>query len=118
MPVTVTASDAGYATLLSKWQDEGSPNGTFERLGDHGGELWRVGEDEDGATMFLLRAAAGPTDPGYDYDPEAWRWGEQKTGYLVEMYIAGGLEVTEGAMDNDLQIDIEEMPLDETVWSP
>ena len=115
---SVAPGEAGYTTLYDKWQLEGSPNGTFERLGEHGGELWLVRVDDDGNTVFHLRAAAGPTDPGYD-KPVEWDWGKQKSGYLVEMRDTG-LQIKPGKSGhiNDWRVRMEDFPYDETVWDP
>lgn len=112
----VATGDDGYDTLLAKWESEGSPNGTFERLGTHGGELWRVILDDAGTPTFLLRYAAGPTDDGYNKNADTWRWGEQQSGYLVEM-LDTGVEFTE-TLPGKLRIKMERGPLDESVWDP
>jgi len=119
VPTTkVGFGDPGYTTLRDKWISEGRPNGTFERCGDWGGEIWktRITLVQD-YPDFYLKAAAGPTDPGYDKDPE-WDWASQTHGYLVEMNDTG-LEITQGpGGENDPVFGMEPFPLDEGVWSP
>ena len=117
MPVVLQPGDTGYTNVHTRWVYEGSPNGQFDELGEFGGRLWRVRENEDGETTFHLHAAAGPTDPGYDKDPE-WQWGQSGRGYLVEVYQSGGMIFKEGPEENDLVIETEPLPLDETTWDP
>ena len=112
---TVESGDDGYSTLQTKWLSEGSPS-QFERIGEHGGELWRVILDDDGTPTFLLRYAAGPTDPGYNKSTDTWRWGAQRSGYIVEM-LDTGLKFSE-RQPGDLMIEMERPPLDESVWDP
>lgn len=111
----VATGDAGYDTLLAKWQDEGSPS-TFERYGEQGGEFWRVVTDDARTPTFLLRYAAGPTDPGYNKNTDTWAWGAQRSGYIVEM-LDTGLEFTVTPLGR-LDIEMERPPLDESVWEP
>jgi hypothetical protein len=95
-------NDEGYTSVYARWVREGSPNGQFDELGEFGGRLWRVMTNEDGETMFALRAIAGATDPGYDKDPEVWVWGQSGRGFEVEMVQEGGIEFREGAHPHEL----------------
>jgi len=90
----------------------------MERMGEFGGELWRILIADDGTPTFLLHAAAGPTDPGYDKDPE-WDWAAQQTGYIVEMNDSG-IEIHDGKSghENDFILKMNPFPLDEDVWDP
>lgn len=119
MSVTVSPGDDGYSTLLEHWQLNGSPNRTMDRLGEHGGELWRILDASSGTPTFLLRAAAGPTDPGNDKEDYEWDWAAQGTGFIIEMNDSG-IKVEDGRSghENDFQIKRNPLPLDETVWSP
>ena len=117
MSVTVSPSDVGYATLYDHWVSEGSPTRSVERLGEHGGELWRI-LIEAGIPTFLLHAAAGPTDPGYS-KTHYWDWASQSQGYIVEMNDSGiRIEDGKSGHENDFQIKRNAFPKDETVWSP
>ena len=103
----------------ARWVREGSPNGQFDELGTFGGRLWRVRVDDDGNTTFLLRAIAGPTDPGYNKPAEDWQWGQSGRGFEVEMaFKGGGMVFREGAHPNDLVIDTEPIPYHEEEWTP
>ena len=116
MTVKVQSGDDGYTTLYDHWVKEGSPTGTMERIGAHGGELWVIRIGSDGSPTFFLRAAAGPTDPGNDKDT-SWDWGEQRSGYLVEMADTG-LDMPDPVDDGDFRLRMRGFPLDEDVWSP
>jgi hypothetical protein len=121
MPATTTKvsfGDAGYTILRDKWIQEGRPNGTFERFSEAGGELWRVRSSiAIDYPDFYLKAAAGPTDPGNDKDPE-WDWASQTHGYIVEMNDTGMTVVEGPGGEGDLHFGMEPFPLDEGVWSP
>jgi hypothetical protein len=119
MPTTkVSFGDPGYTALRAKWIAEGRPNGTFEELGDFGGRQWKTRTSlVQDYPDYYLKAAAGPTDPGYDKDPE-WDWGAQTHGYILEMQDTG-LTIIEGpGGEGDLHFGMEPFPLDEGVWSP
>jgi len=113
MTVKVSSGDDGYTTLYDHWVKEGSPSGTMERIGLHGGELWTIRIDASGTPTFFLHAAAGPTDPGEDKDVE---W-VPTSGYLVEMADTG-MKMPEPKEEGDFRLGMKGFPLDESVWSP
>jgi len=116
--VALSPGDTGYASVYARWVREGSPNGQFDELGEFGGRLWRVRTNDDGETTFHLRAIAGPTDPGYDKDPETWEWGHSGRGFEVEMLKSGGIKFREGAHPFQLVIETEPVPYHEDEWTP
>jgi hypothetical protein len=116
--VALSPGDTGYTSVYARWVREGSPNGVFDEYGEFGGRLWRVRTNDAGEPTFLLRAVAGPTDPGYDKDPETWQWGQSGRGFLVEMWESGGMKIREGPHENELIIETEALPYDESAWDP
>ena len=100
MPERTEPSDSTYTALHAKWVSEGSP-WQFEELGSFGYRRWciHVTDDEDNPT-FLLMAAAGPTETGYDEDSEEFvrseRWPGPRKGSTVELKDSG-LEAREGS---------------------
>jgi len=106
----VKSGDADYARLLAKWEANGSA-ATFEEYGDFGGRMWRAINRETAPT-FLLKAAAGPTDPGLT-KPTNLGW-YPTSGYEVEMHDTG-LRILSGKEENDLRIKMRGFPKDTTV---
>lgn len=114
MSICIKSGDDGYTALHTRWVREGSPSGSFEELGEFGGRFWRVRRDDSGEPEFLLRASAGPTDPGLNKDVE-WK---ATSGYIIDMNDTG-LVLEEGpGGKGDLKISFEPFPYDETVWDP
>lgn len=120
MPSRYEPGDDGYAALAAKWVAEGSPSGTFEDLGDHGGRRWTVLYQDDAAQpVFLLRVAAGPTSTGYDEGTGTFKspdWPGPRRGYGYEHRHEHGLTVRPGAGgEGDLAISMERPTRDTTI---
>jgi len=113
MTVKVESGDEGYTTLYDHWIKEGSPTGTMERAGNHGGELWTIRFVGGSLPTFYLHAAAGPTDLGLNKDVE---W-VATSGYLVEMADTG-MKMPPPREEGDFQLGMRGFPLDESVWDP
>ena len=104
----VREGESDYARLFAKWEVNGK-SATFEEYGEHGGRMWRV-LNRDTTPVFLLHAAAGPTDPGHD--KAIWA---PTSGYEVEMADTG-LRLTEGpGGPGDLRLSMRRFPRDVTI---
>jgi len=116
MPESRSPGSDGYTDLHAKWVKEGSPF-QFDEIGSYGGRLWKIHDrDNDDGPTFLLIAAAGPTDSGYDVDTEEYKsadW-EPSSGYEVEMQ-DNGLRFLRGDAENDFKIAFKSLPRDVTV---
>lgn len=79
--------DEGYDRIHTLWVAEGSA-GQFEERGSFGYRRWSViDRGNSSGPTFLLRAAAGPTDSGYDEDTGEFKstlWKGPRTGSEVE----------------------------------
>jgi hypothetical protein len=115
MPERTEPGDSTYTALHAKWVAEGSP-GQFEERGSYGYRRWRAHFNGEDDPTFLLLAALGPTDTGYDEDTETFKseyWPGPRTGSEVEL-MECGLEVREGSKGK-IVIEMDPTPRDITI---
>lgn len=104
----IREGETDYARLFAKWEVNGQ-SATFEEYGEFGGRMWRA-INRGNTPTFLLLAAAGPTDPGYDR--AIWA---PTSGYEVEMADTG-LCLAEGpGGPGDLRLSMRRFPRDTTI---
>lgn len=109
MATEVREGDEDYSRLVSTWNENGQSK-TFEEIGELGGKMWRAIHDCD-TLIFLLVAAAGPTDPGPD-KPIGW---VARTGYEATMYDTG-LHIRQGpGGEGDRRFKMRPFPKDTTI---
>lgn len=107
----VRSGHADYDRLYAEWERNGG-SAYFEEIGEHGGRRWQaINRDDASGPTFLLDAAAGPTDPGYD-KPVGWF---PRKGYEIEMVHDSGLQVIEGPEAYAFRLRMRRQPKDVTV---
>jgi hypothetical protein len=80
----IQPGDDAYSTVYDYWVEQGSPSGTFDRMGEWGGALYRVRYTDAGVPHFYQARSDVPTlydDESYAERPYQVGWWEQNRNY-------------------------------------